>query len=69
MLDTVLQASLALVPAAIQTFAMYFVALDPFRQKAWQCQDPADSTCQAAFKAAGHRACRLPPDAWQWVDR
>ncbi|KAL3156934.1 hypothetical protein ABBQ38_001196 [Trebouxia sp. C0009 RCD-2024] len=62
-------AGLALVPAAMQTFTMYFVALDPFRQQAWWCNDPEDLSCQAAQRAAGHSACHLPPEAWHWLDR
>lgn len=64
-----LQAGLALVPAAMQTFIMYFVALDPFKQQAWQCQDPADPTCQAALRGSSHSACHLPPETWHWQDR
>lgn len=69
LLHMFLQAGLALVPAAMQTFSMYFVALDPFRQQAWWCREPEDASCQAAQRAAGHTACHLPPEAWHWLNR
>ncbi|KAA6423242.1 MAG: hypothetical protein FRX49_06694 [Trebouxia sp. A1-2] len=62
-------ASLGLVPAAMQTYMMYFVGLEPLRQGFWQCIEPADSSCLSARKSKGHSACYLPPDVWDWTDR
>ena len=64
-----LQASTALIPAAMQTFVMYFVGLDPFKRELWHCLDPEDSVCQDAKEAAGHSPCQLPVDTWDWTDR
>ncbi|DBA92174.1 TPA: hypothetical protein ACH3X1_015889 [Trebouxia sp. C0004] len=62
-------ASLGLVPAAMQTYVMYFVGVEPFRQGFWQCVEPADSICLSARKSIGHSACHLAPDVWDWTNR
>lgn len=62
-------AGLGLVPAAMQTYVMYFVGLQPFRQGFWQCVEPADSSCLSARKSIGHSACHLARDVWDWTDR
>ena len=63
------QVSLPLIPAALQTLLLPFILLDPVRQHLWECSSSAGEACSDAFAQEQPDLCSLPRETWHWTHR
>eukprot|EP00892_Ulva_mutabilis_P005097 jgi/Ulvmu1/295/UM001_0299.1 len=61
--------SSAWMPGALMVLNMAFFGKDPIKEHLWECIDPDNGACAAAFDQLNPAEdfCALPRDAWRWT--
>lgn len=62
--------SLFYLPNVIFFYLLVFVAVDPIKQRKWECIDSTDAACMAVWDSdnPSQRFCQLSNTEWQWVN-
>lgn len=67
--------SLFFLPNVVFFYLLVFVAVDPIKQRLWECTSTTDAVCMAVYTSDNPRTtvptgfCDLSPSQWRWVNR
>lgn len=63
--------SLFYIPNVIYFYLLVFTAVDPVKQRLWECTDTTDQACMAFWEVGvpRERFCELSPSQWRWLNK
>lgn len=62
--------SLFQVLNALAFMLWVFVCMNPVSSRSWECTDPEDTACSAAWVTSSKEAfCSLPTASWRWTNQ
>lgn len=61
--------SLFFLPNVVFFYLLVFVAMDPVKQRLWECTSSSDEACMTVWQSASPSQgfCQLSPAQWHWV--